>query len=189
MIRNQKIKGTFILGPLFSKWMESILVFVRLFFNWTMIIYSKYLLLHLQQSLYAGVHLLQFLNALTCSPITVFFKCIKLHQILSLFSTIKLAYVLEINIFGKDYSNLNNLFQRYQSPVRIQGVLQRIGTTSDAIKRVSFAITFYKDILPRFFLKFNIKRVLWPLGHIFSKVNGGVVQKFYEFGTQNWPGR
>ena len=28
---------------------------------------------------------------------------------LSLFSTIRLAYVLKINIFGKDYSNLRNL--------------------------------------------------------------------------------
>ena len=43
--------------------------------------------------------------------IAPFFKCIKLHQILSLFSTMNLAYVLETNIFGKDYWNLNNLFQ------------------------------------------------------------------------------
>ena len=67
----------------------------------------------MNKSLYAGVHLLQFLNALTWRPITPFFKCIKLHQILSLFSTINVAYVMEINIFGRDYSNLNNLFQRY----------------------------------------------------------------------------
>ena len=32
-----------------------------------------------------------------------------LHQMLPLFSTINLAYVLEINIFGKDYSNLRHL--------------------------------------------------------------------------------
>ena len=80
---------------------------------WAFIHYSKYKLFHLQKSLYAGVHLLQFLNALTCSPITIFFKCIKLHQILSLFSTINLAYALEINIYGRYYSNLSNLFQRY----------------------------------------------------------------------------
>ena len=35
-----------------------------------------------------------------------------LHQMLSLFSKIKLVYVLQINIFGRDYSNLNNLFPR-----------------------------------------------------------------------------
>ena len=56
-----------------------------------------------------------------------------LHQMLSLFSTINLVYVLEINIFGRDYSSLNNLFQRYQSPVHMQGLLWRIGTISDAI--------------------------------------------------------
>ena len=72
--------------------------------------YNHFLII---QNMYAGVHLLQFFNALTSSPIRLFFKCIKLHQILSLFSTINLAYVLEINIFGRDYSNLNNLFQRY----------------------------------------------------------------------------
>ena len=36
-----------------------------------------------------------------------------LHQMLSLFATINFVYVLEINIFGEDYSNLNNPFQRY----------------------------------------------------------------------------
>ena len=58
--------------------------------------------------MYTGVHLLQFLNAVICSLITLFFKCIKLHQILSQFSTINLAQALDINIFGRDYSNLNN---------------------------------------------------------------------------------
>ena len=58
--------------------------------------------------MYTGVHLLQFLNAVICSLITLFFKCIKLHQILSQFSTINLAQALDINIFERDYSNLNN---------------------------------------------------------------------------------
>ena len=35
------------------------------------------------------------------SSITSFFKCIKLHQILSLFSIINLACLLENNIFGR----------------------------------------------------------------------------------------
>ena len=82
-------------------------VLVRLFFNCSMSIYSKYTF-YLQWSLYTGVHLLQFLNAVICSLTTLFFKCIKLHQILFQFSTINLAQVLDINIFGRDYSNLNN---------------------------------------------------------------------------------
>ena len=36
-----------------------------------------------------------------------------LHQMFSLFSTINRVGVLEINIFSRDYSNLNNLLQRY----------------------------------------------------------------------------
>ena len=35
-----------------------------------------------------------------------FFFC---HQMLSLFSTVNLAYVPEINIVGRDYSNLRHL--------------------------------------------------------------------------------
>ena len=85
---------------------------VTLFFNWSMSIYSKYKL-HLQWSLYTGVHLLQFLNVVICTPIALFFKYIKPHQILFRFSAINLAQVLEINIFERDFSNLNNLFQIY----------------------------------------------------------------------------
>ena len=63
---------------------------------------------YIQYSLYTVFHLLQFLNAVICSLITLFLNSIKLHQIKSQFSTINLAQVLEINIFGRDYSNLNN---------------------------------------------------------------------------------
>ena len=83
-------------------------VLVRLFFNWSMNIYSKYKLFIFSSLLYTGAHLLQFSNAVICSLITLFFKCIKLHQILSQFSTINLAQALDIIIFGRDYSNLNN---------------------------------------------------------------------------------
>ena len=62
---------------------------------------------------FTGFHLLQFLNVVICSLITLVFKCLKLHQILSQLSTINLAQVLEINIFGTYYSNLNNPFQIY----------------------------------------------------------------------------
>ena len=57
----------------------------------------------------------------------IFMKCstkrvlFLLYQMLPLFSTINLVYVLEINIFGRDYLNLNNHFQKYQSPVNMQG--------------------------------------------------------------------
>ena len=44
-------------------------------------------------------------------------------------------------------------------------------------KRDSFGITFYKNILPKIFFKFNAKRVLCSLGHIFNKVNRGIVPK------------
>ena len=85
-----------------------ITVLVRLFFNWSMNIYSKY-----QIFIFSTFYILvsichKILNAVICSLITLFFKCIKLHQVLCQFSTIDLAQALGINIFGKDYSNLNN---------------------------------------------------------------------------------
>ena len=100
--------------------------------------------------MYTGVHLLQFLNAVICSLITLFFKCIKMHQILSQFSAINLAQALDINIFERDYSNLNNpitckdinLWYIYQVYCR------------DNIwcnKKDSFDTTFKKKILPRTF--------------------------------------
>ena len=36
--------------------------------------YVKYILPHLTEFLCAGVHFLQFLNALTCRPIAIFFE-------------------------------------------------------------------------------------------------------------------
>ena len=45
--------------------------------------------------MHTGVHLLKFLNALICSPITLFFKCVKFHSVLSQFFTINLAQALK----------------------------------------------------------------------------------------------
>ena len=112
MIRNQKIKGTFICGPLFFKW-------IGVFQSWLdcfsigvwAFIYSKHKLFHLQKSFYASVHLLQFLNALTYGSITLFFKCIKSDIVPILPS--KHCICTGDYVFGRDYSNLNNVFQIY----------------------------------------------------------------------------
>ena len=110
MIRNQRTKGTFICGPLFFKWLR---VFQSCFDCFSIGVWA--LIQNINFLIFSGLCMLvsicyKFLNALTCSLITLFFKCIKLHQILFLFSTIYHAYVLEINIFGRDYSNLYNFF-------------------------------------------------------------------------------
>ena len=47
-------------------------------------------------------------------------------------------------------------------------------TTSDATKKDFCGTTFTKNVLPRTFFKFNAKKAL---GHIFKKVNSGIVQK------------
>ena len=107
-----------------------------------------------QQSLYTGVHLLRFLNAVIYSLITLFFKCIKLHQILSQFSTINLAQALDINIFERDYSNLNNpipskdinLWYIYKVYCGEQG--QHLMRQK---RRTLLALHFLKNILPRIF--------------------------------------
>ena len=70
MIRNQKIKRTFILGMLFSKLIAVFQSLSDLFFFFQLADFFNFF--HLQQSLYAGIHFLQFLNFLTCRPITLF---------------------------------------------------------------------------------------------------------------------
>ena len=64
-----------------------------------------------------------------------------------------------------------------------------MGTTFDAIKKDSFGITFYKNVISRIFFKFSAKRVLFPLGHISNKVNRDIVQNPDKVGTYNWPAR
>ena len=59
----------------------------------------------------------------------------------------------------------------------MQGLLWRTGTTSDATKRDSLGITFYKNILPKIFQKFSPKRVFCSLEHIFNKVYRGIAHK------------
>ena len=112
-----------------------------------------------------------------------------MHQVAVDIVPILLTCVLEINIFGKDY--WNNLFQRfYFSSIYIHKFFcreQRHHLMQQ--KKDSIGITFFKNILPKFFVNFSCKRVLWPLGHIFNKVNGGIVQRFDEVGTKNCPGR
>ena len=106
MIRSQKIKGTFICGPLLSKWMGVFQSWLDCFLIgvWTTIQNINFL------SSVVFVYWCPFVTISKCrnfSLITLFSKCIKLHQILSQFSTINLAQALDINIFERDYSNLN----------------------------------------------------------------------------------
>ena len=64
-------------------------IFQPLCVNWSTNIYLKYkLFIFSSLCMLVSMAMLQFLNALTCSLITPFFRCIKLHQILTLFSTI-----------------------------------------------------------------------------------------------------
>ena len=124
-------------------------VFIILFFNWSMKIYSKYKPFHLQQTLYVVCSFVTIFKSSNFQSHYTFFNCIKLYQILSLFSTINLAYVLEFKIFGRGYSNLNNLFQRYSFPAHIQDLLQRIRTTSAAKKRERAFWHYILQTLPK----------------------------------------
>ena len=80
-----------------------------------------------------------------------------------------------MNTFGRDFSNLNNLFQPYESPVHIQGLLQRKGTISDAA-RVLLALHFKKTYYLGFLLNLVPKESFsGNFRHIFSKVNKAIV--------------
>ena len=62
----------------------------------------------------------------------------------------------------------------------MEGLLQRVGTTSDPKKKDSFGTSY---------LGFSAKRVLCALGHIFNKIKMRIAQKPDTVGQQNWPGR
>ena len=107
MIRSQKIKGTFICGPLLSKWMGVFQSWLDCFSIgvWSFIQNINFL------SSVVFVYWCPFVIIVKCYNLQfhyTFFKCIKLHQILSQFSTITLVQALNINIFGRDHLNLNN---------------------------------------------------------------------------------
>ena len=134
-------------------------VLVRLFFNWSMSIYSKYKLFNLQQSLYTVVHLLQFLNGVICSLITLFFKCIKLHQILLQFSTVNLAQVLDINILRRDYSHLNNPISSTYTRFIVEN---RDNIWWNKKEGLFWHYIFLKNILPRIFFNLVPKESFAP---------------------------
>ena len=50
-------------------------------------------------------------------------------------------------------------------------------------KRALLTLHFRNISYLGFFLKFSAKTVLFPVGHIFDKVNRGIVQKADEVGT------
>ena len=107
MVTNQKIEETFMLQPLFLNrlWCLSLSYFQQEDRHLCKIV------LHLHQSLYPGVHFLQFLNYLAC-------KCLKMLQLI-------LSQVFQIRIISLEDNNLQDL-------------LQTLGTTSDATKKDTF---------------------------------------------------
>ena len=172
MIRNQKIKGTFICGPLLFKWMD---VFQSWLDCFSIGVQAFIQNINFLSSL-VFVYWCPFVAIFKCCNLqshNIFFQCIKLHQMLSQFSTRNLAQALDNNIFERDYSNLNNpIPSKDINSLHIQSLLQRIGTTSDAEKKKdSFGTTFLKKYSTQdFFFLFSAKRVLCPQVYIFNKV-------------------
>ena len=107
MIRNQKIKGTLICGPLRFKWMDVFQSWLDCFSNgvWAFIQNINFLSSIVIVYWYPFLTIFKFC---TLQSHYTFVKCIKLHQILSQFSTRNLSQSLDINVFEGDYSNLNN---------------------------------------------------------------------------------
>ena len=123
----------------------------QIVFNCRMNIYSKYILPHLHQSLYANVHLLQFLNALASSPITLF-------------------QVSQNLIISSEDNNLKYIYKLYY---------REQGWNKNGIKKDSFVAKFLKEVLAKIFFKkkTSTKTVLCARGYIFNKVNRGKVQR------------
>ena len=96
-----------------------------------------------------------------------FFKCIKLHHILSQFSTINLAQALGLNNFGKDYSNLNTPIP--SKDINLQ-YTRFIVENRDSIwcnkkEGLFWHCIFKKNILTRIFLIQCRKSLLSPSVH------------------------
>ena len=120
--------------------------------------------------MYTVAHLLQFLNSVICSLITLFFKCIKLHQILSQFTTINLAQALRINIFGRDYSSLNNpIPSKDINHQYTRFIVENRNIWCNKKEGLFWHYIFRNNILSWIFLKFSIKRVFCPRVYIFNK--------------------
>ena len=107
MIRNQKIKGTVICGPLLFKWMSVFQSWLDCFSIWVWAFIQNIIFFFSVVFVYwyPFVTIFKCCNLQSHYP---FFRCIKLHQILSQFSSRNIEQVRDINIFGRDYSNLNN---------------------------------------------------------------------------------
>ena len=165
-----KDQKNFICGPLFFKWMG---VFQSSLDFFSIGVFIQNINFLSSAVLVFVVHLLQFLKAVICSLITRFFKCIKLHQILSQFSAINPAGVLDINTFGRDHSNLKN-------PIPSKDVnLQYICTVyireqgqylMQQKRRTHLALHFFKKHPTQDFFQFSVKRILCPKVYIFNKV-------------------
>ena len=107
MIRSQKIKGTFICGPLLFKWMGVSQSWLDCF---SIRVWAFIPNINLLSSV-VFAYWRPFVTIFKCCNlflVTIFFKCIKLRQILSQFSTKNLVQAPDVNIFARDYANFNN---------------------------------------------------------------------------------
>ena len=101
-----------------------------------------------------------------CSLITLFFKCIKLYQMLSQFSTINLPQAMDFNIFGTDYSNLNNPIRSKDiniSNTYTRCIVENIDNIWCSKKEGLFwHYIFKKNFLPRIFFNLVPKESFAP---------------------------
>ena len=139
MIRNQKIKETVICGLLFficgvfQSCLDRFLIGVQAFIQiMNFFIFSRLCTL---------VFICYNFYALNSSPITSFFKCIILQQILSLFSTINLACLLEISILGRFEYSLPKI---WISSTYAKFIVENRGNIWCDKKRTFLALNFIK---------------------------------------------
>ena len=130
----------------------------RLFVNWSKNIYLKYkLFIFSSLCMLVSMTMLQFLNVLTCSPLHLFSGASKWIRYCpySLQQTITLAYLLEINTLGRDYSNLKLISSTY---------------TRFIVENKDNNWCNKKGLFWHYILV-SAKRVLCILGHRLNKVN------------------
>ena len=137
-------------------------VLIRLFFNWSISIYSKYKLsifssLCILVPIFYSFYIFYFVASLQ------FASASNLYQIWSQFSAINLTQVLEL---------------------KLRLIVEDRGNIQCNKKMTPLALHFLRKYpIWDFLKKFIAKRALCPQKHIFNKINRGIVPKPDEVGT------
>ena len=187
MIRNQKIKGTFICGTLFFKWMGVFQSWLDSFSIgvWTFIRNRNFLT---SVVLYTG------------APFVTIFKCCNLQYHYTFFQVHQTASDIVPVLYNKPCTSTGDyyIWKRFlvisSKDINLQYICEVYFREQgqhlrQQKRRTLLALHFLKKTSYLEFFKIQCQKILLPSRAHFNKVNRAIYQKLVEVVTQNWPGR